>query len=177
MSETASDKPVESDAGTAPPTGETLEQQLQTALAERDDYLDKWTRARADLENYRRRVQKEMDDDRKYAPLSLLKGVLPALDGLDRALRAAKQSLNAEELITGIEMVVKQFDAALGQAGVKPVAAVGLPFDPNLHEAIQQRPSADYPAMTVVDDVERGYTLFDRVVRPSKVIVSSGAPM
>lgn len=72
-------------------SGETLEQRLQSLVAERDDYMDKWTRARADLENYRKRIQKEMEEDRKYAALPLLRSMLPALDGLDRALRSAKQ--------------------------------------------------------------------------------------
>lgn len=154
-------------------SGETLEQRLEAVIAERDDYMDKWARARADLENYRKRIQKEMEEDRKYAALPLLRGLLPALDGLDRALRSAKQSKNADELITGIELVVKQFESALSNAGVQTVSAAGQPFDPNQHEAIQQRPSADHPPMTVLDDVEKGYLLHDRVVRPSKVIVSS----
>ncbi len=152
---------------------ESLEERLEAVKAERDDFQDKWARARADLENYRKRILKEMEEDRKYAPLSFVRAFLPALDGLDRALRSAKQTKNAEELIQGIELVVKQFDAALAGVGVQSVAAVGQPFDPNLHEAIQQRPTADHPPMTVVDDVERGYLLHDRVVRPSKVIVSS----
>lgn len=166
MSEPAPDPTIEADA-------ESLEERLEAVKAERDDYHDKWVRARADLENYRKRILKEMDEDRKYAPLSFVRGFLPALDGLERALRSAKQTKNAEELIVGIELVVKQFDAALVNVGVQAVEAVGQPFDPNLHEAIQQRPSAEHPPMTVVDDVERGYVLHDRVVRPSKVIVSA----
>lgn len=154
-------------------SGETLEQRLQSLVAERDDYMDKWTRARADLENYRKRIQKEMEEDRKYAALPLLRSMLPALDGLDRALRSAKQSKNADELLKGIELVVKQFESALSNSGVQTVHAIGQPFDPNQHEAIQQMPSAQHPPMTVLDDVERGYLLHDRVVRPSKVIVSS----
>lgn len=165
---------TESTPAAAPePAAESLAERLEAIKAERDDYMDKWARARADLENYRKRIQREMEEDRKYAALPLLRGLLPALDGLDRALKSAQQSRNAEELITGIELVVKQFDAALGNVGVTAVAAAGQPFDPNLHEAIQQRPSADHPAMTVLDDVEKGYLLHDRVVRPSKVIVSS----
>lgn len=167
MSEATNETPAESGA-------ESLEQRLQAVIAERDDFQDKWTRARADLENYRRRIQKEMEEDRKYAALPLLKSFLLPLDGLDRALKSAKQTKNADELITGIELVVKQFESALSNAGVQTVHAVGQPFDPNFHEAIQQRPSADQPPMTVLDDVERGYRLHDRVVRPSKVIVSSG---
>src|SRR5689334_6167530 len=161
MSEPTNDTTQESSAESGAMM-ESLEQRLQAVIAERDDFQDKWTRARADLENYRRRIQKEMEEDRKYAALPLLKSFLPALDGLDRALKSAKQTKNAEELITGIELVVKQFESALSNAGVQTVHAVGQPFDPNLHEAIQQRPSADQPPMTVLDDVERGYRLHDR---------------
>ncbi len=152
---------------------ETLEQRHQAVIAERDDYLDKWTRSRAELENYRKRIQKEMDEDRKYAVLPLLRGLLTPLDNLDRAIQSAKQSKNVDELLTGIEMVVKQFETALTNAGVTTIQSTGQPFDPNQHEAIQQVPSADQPPMTVLQDVERGYVLHDRVVRPSKVIVSS----
>lgn len=147
--------------------------ELQALIAERDDYKDKWARARADMDNYRRRMQREMEEDRKYAGLPLLKAVLPGIDGLHLALRAASTAKNADELIKGVEMVSRQFDAALIAVGVTPIAAVGEPFDPNRHEAISQRPSADHPPMTVLDEVERGYTLHDRVVRPTKVIVSS----
>src|SRR4051794_10361939 len=98
---------------------ESLEARLQAVIAERDDYMEKWLRARADLENYRKRMQKELEEDRKYAALPLLRGLLPALDGLERALRSAKQSKNADELITGIEMVAKQFEAALANVGAQ----------------------------------------------------------
>jgi len=147
--------------------------EVQALIAERDDFKDKWTRARADLENYRKRIQREMDEDRKYATVPLLQAVLPGLDGLQRALKAAAASKNADELLAGVEMVAKQFEVALGNVGVKPIAAVGQPFDPHLHEAISQRPDPQVPPMTVVDEVERGYTLHDRVVRPAKVIVSA----
>jgi molecular chaperone GrpE len=156
------------------PSVEDATNELLEALAERDDYKDKWARARADLENYRKRMQREMEEDRKYAAAPMLRALLPGLDGLQRAIKAAGAAKSADELIAGVEMVAKQFDAELAQVGVKPIDAVGRPFDPNLHEAISQRPSPDHPPMTVLDEVERGYTLHDRVVRPTKVIVSSG---
>jgi molecular chaperone GrpE len=147
--------------------------ELQAALAERDDYKDKWARARADLENYRKRVQKELDDERKFGSVQLLKSLLPGFDGLQRAVKAAETSRNADELIAGVDLVCKQLDAALTAAGVQTIPAVGQPFDPNVHEAIAQQPSADAPPMTVLMEVERGYTLHDRVVRPTKVIVAA----
>lgn len=163
------------DENAAAPAGEetlTLEEQLNAALVERDQFKDKWARALADLENYRRRVQREMEEDRKYAAMPMLKSLLPAFDGFDRALQAATISKNPDELIKGVELTVKQLETALNGFGAKSIPAVGLPFDPNMHEAISQVPSADHPPMTVLHDVERGYMLHDRVVRPSKVIVA-----
>ena len=148
---------------------------VQTLTAERDDFRDKWARARADLDNYRKRIQREMEDDRKYAATPIVKALLPGIDGLQRALKAASTSKNTEELLAGVEMVAKQFEAALTGLGVQPIEAIGKPFDPNVHEAIAQVPNPE-PAMTVIDDIERGYTLHERIVRPSKVIVSAGPP-
>lgn len=149
---------------------------LAALTAERDDLKDKWARARADLENYRKRVQRELEEERKYQSLPLLKAILPGLDGLVRAVEAAEKSRNADELITGVKLTLQQMETALQQLGAKLLDTVGQPFDPNLHEAISQAPSVDHPAMTVLMDVERGCILHDRVVRPSKVIVSCAPP-
>lgn len=153
-----------------------LAAQLQQAQSERDEYKDKWARALADHDNYRRRIQREMEEDRKYLALPLLKALLPGLDGLDRTINAAGTAQSVENLVVGLQMVVKQLESSLGQFGVQPIAAVGQMFDPNIHEAITQVPSAEHPPLTVLQDVERGYLLHDRVVRPSKVIVASKPP-
>lgn len=152
--------------------GATMSEQLQAALSERDQFKDKWARAMADLDNFRKRVYREMDEERKYQSAPLLKALLPVFDGLDRAVFAASQSKNFDDLLNGVQMTIKQLESALTGHGAKPIVAQGQPFDPNLHEAISQAPSADHPPMTVLNDVERGYTLHDRVIRPSKVIVS-----
>ncbi|MBC8117464.1 MAG: nucleotide exchange factor GrpE, partial [Candidatus Saccharimonas sp.] len=148
---------TEVDDATEQEAAPTLDEQLQIALAERDQFKDKWTRALADHDNYRRRVQREMDEDRKYAALPLLKTLLPAFDGLDRAVFAAAQSKNADELIGGVQLTLKQLETALNGFGAKSIAALGRPFDPNQHEAISQLPSAEHPPMTVLHDIERGY--------------------
>lgn len=172
-----SDEPVVPETNPAADAGPleeapSMEEQLQAALAERDQFKEKWTRALADQDNYRRRVQREMEEDRKYAALPLLKALLPAFDGLDRAILAASQSKNAEELIQGVQLTIKQLETALNGFGAKSIPAVGQMFDPNVHEAISQISSAEHPPMTVLHDVERGYMLHDRIVRPSKVIVA-----
>ena len=175
-----SDKESKSPNTETPSTGAadspSLVEQLQAAAQERDQFKDKWARAMADLDNFRKRVYREMDDERKYQSVPLLKALLPIFDGLDRAVFAASQSKNFDDLLNGVQMTIKQVESALATQGAKPIAAVGQPFDPNLHEAISQVPSADHPPMTVINDVERGYTVHDRVIRPSKVIVSISPP-
>lgn len=151
----------------------TLAERLQAAIADRDQFKDKLARAMADLDNFRKRVYREMDDERKYQSLPLLKSLLPVFDGLDRAVSAAAQSKNFDDLLNGVQMTIKQLETTLAGHGAKAIVAQGQPFDPNLHEAISQAPSTDQPPMTVLNDVERGYTLHDRVIRPSKVVVAT----
>ena len=145
---------------------------LAALTAERDLNRENWLRAQAEFENYRRRSQKEAEQARLFQSLPLARDLLPGLDNLRRAIAAAESTQNVEELIKGVRMVADQFDAILARHEVKPIESVGQPFDPNLHEAIQQAPSADHPPMTVLQEAERGYTLHDRVIRPSRVIVS-----
>lgn len=166
-----SNEPV-SGGEAAEPALTSLKDQLQAAIAERDQYKEKWARSMADLDNFRKRMYREMDDERKYQSVPLLKSLLPVFDGLDRAVFAASQSQNFDDLLNGVQMTLKQLETALAGHGAKSIVAVGQPFDPNLHEAISQAPSADHPPMTVLNDVERGYTLHDRVIRPSKVVVT-----
>lgn len=146
---------------------------LQTALAERDALQQKWLLAVADHDNYRKRVQKEFEQERRYAALPLARELLPVMDNLHRAVEAAKSASDAQQLVQGVQMVVKQFDDVLARHGISPINAAGKPFDPNLHQALQQIPTADQPPMTVLAEYERGYTMHDRIVRPSTVIVSA----
>ncbi len=166
----------ESQEETAVPssTEQPVEVTLESVLAERDANYENWLRAQAELENYRKRVQKEAEQNRLYEALPTVRSLLPGLDNLGRAIAAAENSQNVEELIEGVKMVSKQLEAVLAERSVVVIEAIGKPFDPNLHEAVQQLPSEDVPALTILEEVERGYTIHDRVVRPSKVIVSSG---
>lgn len=181
MSENATpEKTPAGDASNPPDAGanrtsspSSLAEQLEAACAERDANQQKWLLAVADLDNYRRRIQKEMEQERRYAMMPLARDLLPALDNLQRALEAARVSQDAGRLIEGVQMVARQFDDILQKHAVVPINAVDKPFDPNLHQALQQMPSADKPPMTVLTECERGFTLHDRVVRPSMVIVSA----
>jgi len=165
----AADDPLDAAGGTA---ASPASDPLAELAAERDAAVDRALRSQAELENYRKRVQRERDEERRYAAVPLVQDLLPGLDNLQRALDAARHTDDLTAMLQGVEMVAAQIDEILSRHGAKPIVAVGEPFDPNLHEAIQQMPSAEHPPMTVIDEVERGYTLNDRVVRPSKVIVS-----
>jgi molecular chaperone GrpE len=155
---------------------QSLESQLESALSERDANYTRWARAEADLENYRKRVQKEAEENRLYRDLPIVRDFLPVIDNLQRAIAASASSGESGELVAGVKLVLKQIEDILAAHSVKVIDAVGQPFDPNLHAAVQQLPSADHPPMTVVQELERGYRLHDRVVRPSQVIVSSSPP-
>ena len=151
----------------------TLAEQLEATRQERDENRDLAFRAHAELENFRKRVNREREEDARYRAAPLARDLLPVIDNLDRAVHAAGQAASAEDLIQGVEMVLRQFAETLGRHQVTAIPAAGESFDPNRHEAISQIPTAEHPPMTILQEVERGYLLHDRVLRPSKVIVAS----
>lgn len=153
----------------------SLRERFEAAISERDENYDKWMRAQAELDNYRKRVRKEAEENRLYHAVPIVRELLPGLDNLQRAIDAAENSQSVSELIDGVRMVARQFDGILAGQAVVPIDALGKAFDPNLHEAVQQIPSDEEP-LTIVEEIERGYMIHERVVRPSKVIVSSGPP-
>lgn len=150
--------------------------EIETLRGELEDSKDRLLRAMADLENYRRRVHREMDDQRRHANTQLIRDLLPVIDNLERALAAADKGGESAGLTQGVRMVVQQLEAALTQHGCVRIEAQGQAFDPNLHEAVLQQPSADYPPGTVIQVVRPGFRLHDRVVRASQVIVAAAAP-
>jgi molecular chaperone GrpE len=151
--------------------------ELAMAIAERDDLRDKLLRAHAELENYRKRVQREREEDRRYAAGPLARDLLPVFDNLQRAIAAAGKGGSVEDLRQGVEMVVQQAREVLAKHDIQAIAAAGEPLDPNRHEAITQIPSAEHPPLTVLQEVETGFMLHDRVLRPTKVIVASAPPV
>lgn len=163
----------------APPQLETRDEAMQRMAEEVEQARQRVLIAQAELENFRKRTRKDYEDKLKYASLGLVEELLPVRDNLLRAIEAAQQSGGGESvadgLRAGVEIVLKQFDDALGKHGVQPIAAVGAEFDPNVHQAISQMPSDQHDAGTVVHEAIGGFTLYDRVVRPSQVIVSSGS--
>jgi molecular chaperone GrpE len=163
---TTTDEP----AAKGPEAGQPVDD-LATALRQRDEYHDKLQRAHADFVNYQKRAKIQAETDRLYLIKPLAMDILNALDNFDRAIETARTG-GASAIAEGLVMVEKQFVDALNKHGVEPIPALGLPFDPNFHEAIMQQPDAHHPEGTVVLELARGYKLNDRVIRPAKVAVS-----
>lgn len=133
-------------------------------------------RVRAELENYRKRVQRDMDSQLKYSNAPLLRDLIEAVDNLNRALQATTVGeTNVKALVDGVQMVSQQFAGIFTKYGCKSIESVGQVFDPNIHEAIAQLPNPEVPAGKISQEVAVGYVLHDRVIRPSQVIVSSGS--
>lgn len=161
---------VEAEAEVVDPPQES--DPLSDLAAERDALRDQLLRARAEFDNYRKRVSRDMDQLRKTAAESLIRDMLPVVDNLERALAHADQKDNP--LVQGVDMVMKQFASVLTGRGLEPVPALGVAFDPNVHEALAYQPSDEHPENTVMLEYERGYKLGDQIIRPAKVVVSSG---
>ena len=169
-----SDEPKNDATATAePPISADELAALRKRAAERDEYLDIAQRGRAEFENYQKRNQKEREQERKYAYGPLVYDLLPVLDNLDRTLSAAQQSGDAGALVQGVAMVQKQFLEMLKRHGITRIdAQSGTAFDPNVHQAVMQQPTADLEPGHIVDVHEQGYLNQDRVLRPAKVSVS-----
>jgi molecular chaperone GrpE len=148
--------------------------EIEKLKAEVREANDRALRSYAELENYRKRARREMEDERRYAILPLVRDVLNVVDNLQRATEAAEKTDSANNLLAGVKMVAVQLQTYLEQHHCKPIQAIGQPFDPNQHEAIAQEPSNEYPAGTVTRVTQSGYMLHDRVVRPAQVMVSTG---
>lgn len=140
--------------------------------------VDKWRnlaqRTQAELENYRKRMAREKMDAIQYSNLSLLEELLPIIDNFEMGLMAAKDSSKESVIYQGMSMVFKQMQNFLNENGVEAIDAVNQPFDPNLHEAMEQRASDDVPEGNVILEIRRGYKCKDRLLRASNVVVSKG---
>lgn len=177
---------VEEKPGTAPAEPKTesaekaapsLEEQLAAAKAETAAHYDRYVRAMADHENFRKRVAREKDELRQYAASRVLEDLLPALDNLGLGLAAADQSnADVKTLREGVAMVQTQLKSTLEQHGLKEINPVGQAFDAHQHEALSQQPSAEVAEGNVLNVIRVGYSLNGRLLRPASVVVSSGAP-
>lgn len=145
------------------------------ALGELADWKTRAYRATADLDNVRKRFAKERDELRKFAAESLLKDMLPVIDNLERAVNHAEQN-GTEGLVDGVKMVLRQFTSTLKTKGAESFDALGQPFDPQIHEAMTEMPTADYEPGHVASVFQRGWRLNGRLVRPAMVVVAKAPP-
>ncbi len=148
---------------------EGLRARLEEEKAKAQSYLEKWQRAAADFQNHKRRVEQERSEMGRLANASFVINLLPLVDDIERALRTVDAKLAGLTWIDGIWLIYRKFQAVLESAGVKEIpAAEGQPFDPQVHEAISEAPGEEGKVVSVV---QKGYTLGDRVIRPTMVIV------
>jgi molecular chaperone GrpE len=147
----------------------SLGTELQKLRAERDSLLDRLARAQAEFENARRRAAKEQQEFRDYAAMDVIKSLLPVVDSFERALSAKS---GAADFRGGIELIYKQLRDTLAKLGVRPVPAVGEPFDPHYHEAIEMVETNEAADHEVLEELQRGYKFKDRLLRPAMVKVA-----
>ncbi len=147
---------------------------IQTLTAQLADAEKRVLLAHADLENFRRRMRRDMEDQMRYASLGLISEVLEAVDNLNRALDAHDKDPHSTSatLAEGVKLVSQQIANTLANHGATKIEAVGQPFDPNRHQALTMQPSEEHAPNTVMMDLRPGFQLHDRVIRPSQVVVS-----
>jgi molecular chaperone GrpE len=145
--------------------------ELARLQTEKDELLRTMVRRQADFENYKKRIERERGEERGRATAALIENMLPILDGFERAL-AAHGDPPHEDYRKGFELIYKQLLETLTRYGLEPIEAVGQPFDPNFHYAVDRVESPGQPENTVVEEHQRGYKFHDRVLRPSMVRVS-----
>ena len=152
---------------------------IQQALTSKSEELkalnDKYLRLAAEVDNYKRLAQRDQRDQIRFGNEQLLKELLPVVDNLERAVKAAKDGGSGEALVQGVELTLKQLVGSLTKFGVQPMQAVGQPFDPSGHQAVASVPSDRVPEQHVVEEFQRGYRLHDRILRAAMVTVSTGA--
>jgi molecular chaperone GrpE len=144
--------------------------ELEKLKSENALYLDRLARMQAEFDNFRKRSAREQQEFREYALTDALKQLLPILDSLDRAAKV--ESVSADDLRSGVELIDRQFHDVLNRLGVEPIVATGKAFDPSLHQAIQMVDSDEVPDNHVVDELQRGYRLRDRILRAAMVRVA-----
>ncbi len=157
---------------TSPETNISLEEELVKAKAKVEEQNDQFLRLQAEYDNYRKRTMKEKTELIKYATEGLVGELLPILDNFDRAISAAKVTSDFASFSQGVEMILRQIQTALGNEGLKAIEAEGQPFDPNIHEAVLRVESDEHPENTVLEELQKGYYLKEKVLRPSMVKVS-----
>ncbi|MDP6546758.1 MAG: nucleotide exchange factor GrpE [Phycisphaerae bacterium] len=154
--------------------GDGPDNPVEALQADRDDLFARLQRTAADYSNYQKRVQREMAEARNFANTDLITKLLSVLDDMERALEAAADNHEQDNpLLAGMQLVHDKALEVLGGFGVEIIEALGQPFDPEAHSAMLQQPSDEHPPQTVVQELQRGYRLKGRTIRPAAVVVST----
>lgn len=171
--ETVGEDPAPAGQKAAPESAEaSLEDRLARAEENAARYLDNWRRAEADFQNYKKRADQERDEQRRFAGVSIILNLLPIVDDFERAFSSLDVKLAGLTWLEGMRMIYRKLLALLDAAGVQPIKTEGEMFDPRVHEAVAH---AEGPEGKVISEVQRGYMLHDRVLRPAMVVVGKGA--
>lgn len=167
-------KQEEEEAGEV--TEEPEDRDLAKMLAEREQEIqqlnDRLLRLAADFENMRKRLEREKSESISYANESLLRELLPVIDNLERAVEHGESESDFQGLLDGVRMTLKGFLTVIAKFGCAPFDSIGKAFDPNYHEALMQQESPDHPEKTILQELQKGYTLNERLLRPASVVVS-----
>ena len=147
--------------------------EVEQLRLELEEAKNRALRALADSENYRTRLNRQAAEERKYANMDFMRELLPIGDNIGRTLESVASSHSLESLVEGVRMVHAQFLEVLKKYHCEKIEAKFQPFDPNVHASVAKIPNGDYPVDTVIEEVQTGFRLFDRVVRPSQVVLSS----
>jgi molecular chaperone GrpE len=149
-----------------------LQAEVDELRAKADEYLDGWQRARAEFANYKKRIERDQDEARARATAAVLAKILPIADDLQRALRDRPSGGTADSWAEGIDLIERKLAALLEAEGVEPIPAAGLAFDPALHEAVTYEASDDHNEGQIIEVIQQGYRIGERVLRPARVRVA-----
>jgi molecular chaperone GrpE len=151
-----------------------LEEKLKTAEESAKESYDRFLRVSAEFENYKKRSVREMDDFRKFAHQSLIKELLPVVDNLELAIRSSGEDANVDNgLVDGVNLTLREILKVFEKNHVKPIEALGKAFDPRYHEAVMREETDKHPENTITNELQKGYLIHDRLLRPSMVVVAA----
>lgn len=151
-------------------TLEEIRESMEALKKEKEELMNKMIRLQADFDNYRKRMKTEKEELVKHVNFEFIKKILPVIDNMERALASAEKK--SDGVVEGLEMILRQFKEVLESEGVVPVESIGKVFDPALHEAVMTEENEEYPPGTVIEELQRGYKMENRILRPSMVKVS-----
>ena len=167
------DDPDKEEQAAAGDSVEAMEARIASLEQEVKETLDRLLRVSAEFENYKKRAAREMNEFKKFANESFAKSMLPVVDNLDRAIASSSNDEYANRsVVEGVNMTLKEILKVFDQFGIKPFESLGEPFNPGFHQAMMQEETADHPENTVLNELQKGYMIHDRLLRPAMVVVS-----